>query len=83
MAVSFPANFLGSFAVANVAATSSAVLSLKKNGAQFGTLTFVGTTGTFSAPATSFAPGDLLEIVAPLVPDATLAQLSITLIGTH
>ena len=83
VAVSFPENFSGSYAIAEVAATSAAEFSLKKNGTEFGTLTFTGTTGTFSASATNFAIGDLLEIVAPATEDDTLAHLSITLIGAQ
>jgi hypothetical protein len=35
------------------------------------------------ASATSFAPGDVLTLVAPTSPDATLANLAWTLVGTH
>lgn len=74
-AISMP----GSKAVAGTAATASTVLSIKKNGTQFATITFAasGTTGTFACAAqTSFAAGDLLTIVAPASPDATLAEIA-------
>lgn len=83
VAVSFAANMAGSLAKAGAAATGSPALALLKNGVQFGTLTYSGTTGTFSTPATSFAIGDLLEVTAPVSPDATLARLSVTLFGTR
>jgi hypothetical protein len=83
IAVNFALNLSGSQATAGVGATGSPVLSIKKNGVQFATLTYSGTTGTFSGSATSFAIGDLLEVVAPASPDATLARLSITLFGVR
>jgi hypothetical protein len=83
VAVDFPLNLTGSQAVAGVSATGSPALSVQKNGVQFATLTYSGTAGTFAGTATSFAIGDLLEVVAPASPDATLAHLSITLFGTR
>lgn len=82
-AATFAANMGGSQAVAAVAATGTPVLSLRKNGVEFATLTFTGTTGVFSGPQTVFAFGDLLELVAPATTDTTLAQLSINLFGTR
>lgn len=65
------------------AATASTVISLKKNGTQFGTITFAaaGTSGTFSCTATSFAAGDVLTEVTPASPDTTAADLGVTLRG--
>lgn len=83
VAVNFAVNFGGSYAVAGAAPTGTAALSVNKNGTPFGTITFSGSTVTFSAPATSFAIGDLLEIIAPASADATLAKLAITLFGTR
>lgn len=80
----FDTNMDGSLAVAAVAATSTTVLSLRKNGVQFATLSYSGTTGTFSSTEPmSFVVGDLLELVAPSSADATLALLTITLFGTR
>lgn len=79
----FAANMSGSQAVASVPATGAPVLSLRKNGTEFATLTFSGSTGTFSGQQTAFVVGDLFELVAPAVTDATLAELSITLFGTR
>lgn len=83
VAVDFAANLSGSQATAGAGATGSPVLSIRKNGVQFATLTYSGTTGTFSGSATSFAIGDLLEMVAPASVDPTLARISITLFGTR
>lgn len=79
----FAANLAGSLAVAAVAATGTPVISLRKNGVEFATLSYSGTTGSFSSAQMSFAVGDLLEMVAPSSADATLAQLTITLFGTR
>lgn len=76
---SFDANMNTSKAKAGVAATSSTVFNVNKNGVNIGTLTFsaAGTTGVFAITATEFAQGDILEIVAPTTPDATLAQIKL------
>jgi hypothetical protein len=82
--VVFYTGLVDSRASAQVAATASTVFSLKKNGVEFGTLTFgIGaTTGVFAAAAdTSFSAGDILTVVAPNPRDATLADLSITVTG--
>jgi hypothetical protein len=81
----FPAGLSGSIAKARVAATGSTVLSLLKNGIQFGTVTFAasGTTGTFAAASdTTFTAGDVLSIIGQASADATLADVSVTLLGT-
>jgi len=78
-----PQDFAQSRAVAGVAATASTTFDCKKNGAAaFGTFNFAGaaTVATFTlASATAFAPGDILTIVAPASPDATLADVAITI----
>lgn len=85
-AVSFPASFSGStVAPADVPATGSTVFSIKKNGTEIGTLTYGAgsNVGTFySVGAWSFAIGDVLTIVAPSVPDATLSGIAVCLKGT-
>lgn len=89
VAVSFPADFTSvnevSRAYAGVPATAPAVYSIRKNGVEFGTLSFAAgaTTGVFSGTATDFAAGDRLTIVAPDPRDASLAQIAITLAGAR
>lgn len=81
----FLAAFAGSKAAAGTAATASTTFVVKKNGAAaFGTFNFAisATTATFTlASATAFAIGDVLTIEAPASPDATLADIAITLRG--
>jgi hypothetical protein len=82
--VQYNAGMAESRAIALVAATASAVFSIKKNGTQFATVTFAagGTTGTFAcATTTTFAPGDVLTLTAPNPRDATLATIAITMTG--
>lgn len=81
--VDFAASLSGSVSKAAVAATSEAVFSVKKNGSEFGTITYAaaGDTGTFAGTATNFASGDILSVEAPNPADDTLADISITLAG--
>lgn len=80
----FPVNLTGSQAKAGIAATNPSALSLRKNGVEFATITFTGTTATFSAATvTSFAIGDLLEVYGPATADSTLAHVSATLFATQ
>ena len=84
-AFTLPQNLTGSIAKAGTAATGSTVFTLKKNGTQIGTMTFAasGTTATFSfASAASFTIGDIIDLVAPSTQDATLADISVTLVAT-
>jgi hypothetical protein len=72
-------------AYAGVSATAEAVLDVHRNGSPIGTITF-GTgaaTGTFATAggAVTFAAGDRLAIINQNPADATLADLSITLLG--
>ena len=87
-AVSFAANFAGSYAAALTAATAETVFEVQKNDAGIGTITFAaaGTSGTFASSggsAVSFAPGDILSVVSPSTADATLAHIGITLAGAR
>jgi hypothetical protein len=82
--VTFPAGLAGSFGTAGTAATAAASFAIQKNGAAVGTMDFAAsaTSASFAmATATSFAGGDVLTIVAPGSPDASLANLAWTLTG--
>lgn len=84
--VTMAANFTGSGAKAKTAATAQTIFSVKKNGAEVGTITFEasGTTGilaTTGGTDVSFAAGDVLEVVGPGTADTTLANVTITLVG--
>jgi hypothetical protein len=71
----FPVNFAGSIARCKVAPTSTFVLTMKKEGVTFGTITFSAgsTTGTFAAASTtSFAVGNVFTIVAQSTFDPTI-----------
>lgn len=72
----------GSRASAAVAATGTPVLSIEQNGVEVLTVTFTGDTGAFSTGGElTFVEGDVITIIAPASPDATLADVSICLFG--
>jgi hypothetical protein len=84
--VMFPAGLTGSQGTAGVAATATTTYSIKKNGTNVGAMVFAAGAmiGTFSMPsATTFMAGDILTVVAPVSPDATLANLAWTLVGSQ
>lgn len=65
-----------------VAATAQTDFTVKKNGSTFATIRFAaaGTQATWqSSTSTDFAAGDILTIVAPVTPDATLADIGFTI----
>ena len=86
---SFAAGLAGSVCVASAGATGSTDISLQKNGTAFGTATFAAIGGpnqtcTFAAASTtSFTTGDILTFVNPSPADGTLANITITIEGTH
>ena len=83
--VTFPVGLGGSYGTAAIAATAPASFAIKQNGSAVGTMDFAaGATGASFTMATQtiFIAGDVLTIVAPAVPDATLANLAWTLSGT-
>ena len=86
-AVTFADEFAASQGSAGAAATGSTTFLVRKNGSNVGTIVFAasGTIATFTTTGTtvSFAAGDVLDIVAPASPDATLANISVTLAGTR
>lgn len=75
----------GSYAKADIVATSSTVFKMQKEGTQFGTITFgVGSkTGTFSGEAKTFSAGEVFVITCPETPDATLAEIGLSIAGTR
>jgi hypothetical protein len=87
-AVTFAGNFSGSYFAASANATATTVFDVQKNGSSIGSISIAsgGTTATFtttSGTSKSFAAGDLLSIVGPASPDATLADPGFTLVGTR
>lgn len=81
-AFTIPQNMSGSVAKCAVAATAITVLTLAKDGVNFGTITFAadGTTGVFAAAtATVFTPGNQLTVTAAEVADLTFADCSFTI----
>lgn len=79
-----PASLAGSQGKAGVAATGSTTLTVSKNGGAIGTIVFAaaGTVPTYTGTATTFAIGDMFTITAPATPDATLADIAVTLLAT-
>ena len=84
----FPINFAGALAKAQVAATASTVLNVKRDGTTIGTITFAaaGTTGTFATTggvAMTFTAGQTLAIEGPSTADTTLGTVGIVLVGSR
>jgi hypothetical protein len=76
---------LASRGSAATASTASSVLSIRKNGIQIGTASWSagGTSATLAmGSATSFAIGDILTVGAPASPDSTLANISLSMLGS-
>lgn len=85
-AVNFADGWPLSRGVAGTASTTQCDFDIKKNGSSVGTMRFAagGTVASFLASgAVSFAAGDILTVVAPGSPDATLAGLAFTLAGVR
>jgi hypothetical protein len=84
--VTFAAGLAPSQGVANVAATADTDFDIQHNGVSVGTMTFAtaATAATFDmASETVFDAGDVLTVIAPSSPDATLADISFVLAGTR
>jgi hypothetical protein len=85
-AFTLPASLTGSQGFAGTVPTGSVTIDVRKNGTSQGSVNFAAATATSTfifASAVAFAPGDRLTLVAPGTPDATLANLSVTLKGTR
>ena len=85
-AIVLPASMTGSSCKAGVAATAQTDFDVQKNGSSIATIRFAaaGTTASFiNAGADTFAAGDILKVVAPSSPDATLADIVMTLAFTR
>lgn len=86
-AVTFPDDFAGSYGRASVAATASTAFDVQKNGVSVGTITFgagsASATFVTSGAGVTLAAGDILSIIAPGSPDATLADAGFVLAGTR
>lgn len=80
----FADDFAGSRASVGTNPTATFTAVIQKNGSSVGSLA-ISTSGvaTFATTGTtvSFAAGDLLTVVAPGTPDATIARLRLTLKG--
>lgn len=75
-------SFTDSIASAVAASTGTAALTIAKNGTTIGTITFTASaTGVFSGTGATFAVDDILTVTAGASPDATLANVSVTLKG--
>jgi hypothetical protein len=85
-AVTFPAGLTGSIGKASVAATAQTDFDVQKNGTSVGTIRFASgsASATFiAASVITLAAGDLVSIIAPATPDATLANVGLVLTGTR
>jgi len=84
-AFNLAANCAGSYAYCTTPATALFQLSLLKNGAEFGTITFniAATTGVFSSPAATFNVSDQFAIRCKTgAQDSSLSDIAISLLGT-
>jgi hypothetical protein len=84
--VTFPAGLAPSQGVAEVAATADTDFDIQQNGVSVGTMSFAAaaTSATFGMTSeTVFDVGDVLTVIAPSSPDATLADISFVLAGTR
>jgi hypothetical protein len=79
-----PAGLSGSQGAAAIAASAVTTFKIQKNSTNVGTMVFAAsaTAATFTmSAATTFDAGDVLTMVAPATPDATLADLAWTITG--
>lgn len=84
--VSFPPGLTASRGRSGTGAGAAASFMLRRNGSNIGSMDFAAgaSVATFTLPAgIGFGPGDVLEVLAPAPPDATLADISLTLVGAR
>lgn len=86
--VVFPAALAGSRGFAAVGPTAQTDFNIRKNGTNVGTMRFKtgspNNHGEFiMASQTTFNVGDVMTVVAPASPDATLADIGFALVGTR
>ena len=88
--VTLPINLTGSYAIAGTAATASTTFAINKISGgvttAIGSINFAASaaTGTFTfSAAVTTALGDIIQVVAPASPDATLADISFAIVGTR
>lgn len=84
--VVFPASLTDSQGTAGTAATAQTDFDIRRNGVSVGTMRFAaaGTSASFiAASQQTYNAGDILTVIAPASPDATLAGVSFVLAGTR
>jgi hypothetical protein len=82
--ITWNASFGSSHGYASVAATASTTFTIAVNGTTIGTMVFAAsaTTATFTLTgSTSITAGQVLTVTGPATPDATLANVTFTLLG--
>jgi hypothetical protein len=82
--VTFPAGLTNSQGYAAVVPTASTTFTINANGTDVGTMVFAAgsNTATFTASSSfSLSPGQVLTVTAPASADATIASVSVTLLG--
>jgi hypothetical protein len=75
----------GSHGTAGDAATGQTDFDIQRNGTSFATMRFAAAATTasfFAASETILEPGEILSVIAPATPDASLADIGFTLAGT-
>lgn len=80
-----PANMTGSIAKVTNVGAAACVFSLRKDGVEFGKMSFAigGATATFTAATqTTVAPGNIISVVAPAAADSTFANCVFTILAT-